>query len=196
VLTRNHKISKPNSITLACSKLVRSLSQTGSKPNSITLSGSKLVADTFEVGSKLVADRFEAGWRPASNMSATSFEPASVMEFGFYLPHTTFIHKWNGISHTCIYCSATERQCTLAGRPTHFPSHWGWVNLSGLVKYWGCFPAPKRSPVPVLAAAVGNRTRERPLSCKSDARTNSEQTKPVLYRKRCIVHDLLLNFAA
>jgi len=30
---------KPNSITLAGSKLVRSWSQTGSKPNSITLSG-------------------------------------------------------------------------------------------------------------------------------------------------------------
>ena len=36
---------KPNSITLAGSKLVRSWSPTGSKPNSITLSGSKLVAD-------------------------------------------------------------------------------------------------------------------------------------------------------
>jgi len=58
---------KPNSITLAGSKL----SQTGSKPNSITLSGSKLVAD-----------RFEAGRWPASNLSVTSFEPDSVMEFG------------------------------------------------------------------------------------------------------------------
>ena len=47
------------------------------KPNSITLAGSKLVGDTFEAkfhyaiwfeaGSKLVADRFEAGRRPASN---------------------------------------------------------------------------------------------------------------------------------
>jgi len=49
---------KPNSITLAGSKLVRSWSQTGSKPNSITLSD--------------------------SNHLLTSSEPTSVMEFGFY----------------------------------------------------------------------------------------------------------------
>jgi len=51
---------KPNSITLADSKLVRSCSQTGSKPNSITLSGSKLVGDQLR----------------------TSFEPDSVTKFG------------------------------------------------------------------------------------------------------------------
>jgi len=61
---------KPNSITLAGSKLVRSWSQTGSK-----LSGSKLVADRFEAGrtSEMVCDQLR-----------TSLEPDSVMEFGFY----------------------------------------------------------------------------------------------------------------
>jgi len=47
---------KPNSITLAGSKLVRSLSQTGTKPNSITLSGSKLVRSWSQTGWKLVTD--------------------------------------------------------------------------------------------------------------------------------------------
>jgi len=42
------------------------------KPNSITLAGSKLVADRLEA-----KFHYEAGRRPASNLSATSFEPAS-----------------------------------------------------------------------------------------------------------------------
>ena len=52
-------VLKPNSTTLAGSKLVRSRSQTGSKPNSIMLSG--------------------------TNRLRTSSEPTSVMEFGFYI---------------------------------------------------------------------------------------------------------------
>jgi len=59
---------KPNSITLAGLKLVRSWSQTGSKPNSITLSG--------------------------SNQLRISSEPASVMEFGFYSPWVSPELKW------------------------------------------------------------------------------------------------------
>jgi len=62
------------------------------KPNSITLAGSKLVADRFEAKFHY-AIWFEAGRRPASNQLRTSFEPASkqlrtsfepdsVMEFG------------------------------------------------------------------------------------------------------------------
>ena len=67
------------------------------KPNSITLAGSKLVADRFEAG--LVADRFkvcdqlrtsfepdsvmEFGFEPVCDQLRTNFEPGSVMEFGF-----------------------------------------------------------------------------------------------------------------
>ena len=82
---------KPNSITLARSKLVRSwfelkfgLSSSllaakkhelaGSRPDSITLSGSKLVADSVT----------EFGFEPVCDQLRTSFEPASIMEFGFY----------------------------------------------------------------------------------------------------------------
>ena len=51
------------------------------KPNSITLAGSKLVADRFEA--KLhYAIWFEAGRRQVRSWSAASFEPDSVMEFG------------------------------------------------------------------------------------------------------------------
>jgi len=77
---------KPNSITLAASKLVRSLSQTGSKLVRSWLEAGRrqvrsqiplryLVRSWFEAGCRQV--RFEAGRRPASNLSATSFEPAS-----------------------------------------------------------------------------------------------------------------------
>jgi len=110
---QQHNLSKPNSITLAGSKLVRSRSQTGSKQVrrwsqtcselKLDLSSSLLAANIarasrsatkfhyailFEACPKLVADRFEAGRPPALNLSATSFEPSSepssVMEFGFY----------------------------------------------------------------------------------------------------------------
>ena len=64
------------------------------KPNSITLAGSKLVADRFEAGrrpaSNLSATSFEPdsvmefGFEPVCDQLRTSFEPASVMEFGFY----------------------------------------------------------------------------------------------------------------
>jgi len=53
LMCHGYRVVKPNSITLAGSKLARSWSQTGSKPNSIILSGSKLVR----------------------SLSATSFEP-------------------------------------------------------------------------------------------------------------------------
>jgi len=49
------------------------------KPNSITLAGSKLVPDRFE------AKFHYATWfEPASNQLRTSSEATSVMEFGFY----------------------------------------------------------------------------------------------------------------
>jgi len=48
----------------------------GPRPNSITLAGSKLVRSWFETGSKLV--------EPVCDQLRTSFEPASLMEFGFY----------------------------------------------------------------------------------------------------------------
>jgi len=51
------------------------------KPNSITLAGSKLVADHgFEPDSVM-----EYGFEPVCDQLRTSFEPASVMEFGFYI---------------------------------------------------------------------------------------------------------------
>jgi len=55
------------------------------KPNSITLAGSKLVRSRFEAGSKLVTDSvMEFGFEPVCDQLRTSFEPASVMESGFY----------------------------------------------------------------------------------------------------------------
>jgi len=47
------------------------------KPNSITLAGSKLVADRFEV-----KFHYAIWFEPASNQPRTSFEPDSVLEFG------------------------------------------------------------------------------------------------------------------
>ena len=35
-----------------------------------------------------------------------------------------------------------------------------WVGLGGLVKYWRGLLARRRSPIPVLVAAAGNRTRD------------------------------------
>jgi len=63
---RDRRLLKPNSITLAGSKLVRSWSQTGSKPNSITLSGSELVQSWFEAASEQLRTSSE----PASNQLA------------------------------------------------------------------------------------------------------------------------------
>ena len=54
------------------------------KPNSITLAGSKLVVDRFEAG-QLPASNL--------SVTATSFEPASVMEFGFYWLHAKVTPK-------------------------------------------------------------------------------------------------------
>ena len=51
------------------------------KPNSITLAGSKLVADRFEAKFHY-AISVKAGQRPASNQLRISFKPDSVMEFG------------------------------------------------------------------------------------------------------------------
>jgi len=47
--------TKPNSSTLAVSKLVRTWSQTGSKPNSITLSGSSQLRTSFEPAPNQIA---------------------------------------------------------------------------------------------------------------------------------------------
>ena len=67
----------------------------------------------------------------------------------------------NVISHSCLYSPVAEHHRTLAG--THFPVPLrvgGWVGPGGLVKYWVCFPARRRSPIPVLTAVVGNQSRD------------------------------------
>ena len=68
-------------IYLSIPKLGRRQTSNHLKPNSITLAGSKLVADHgFEPDSVM-----EYGFEPVCDQLWTSFEPASVMEFGFYI---------------------------------------------------------------------------------------------------------------
>jgi len=61
-LCRCGLLLKPNSITLAGSKLVRSWSPTSFEPDSV----------------------MEFGFEPVCDQLRTSFEPVSVVEFGFY----------------------------------------------------------------------------------------------------------------
>ena len=53
------------------------------KPNSITLAGSKLVRSWFGARSGLVRSWSSTSFEPVCDQLRTSFEPASVMEFGF-----------------------------------------------------------------------------------------------------------------
>jgi len=43
----------------------------------------------------------------------------------------------------------------------------GRVGLGGLVKYWGGLPVGRRSLIPVLTAAAGNRTRDRRVASRT-----------------------------
>jgi len=46
----------------------------------------------------------------------------------------------------------------------------GWVGLGGLVKYWGGLPAWRQSPIPLLALAAGNWTRDHRVASPLDYR--------------------------
>jgi len=71
----------------------------------------------------------------------------------------TFIHKWN---EPYLPLLPSHRASSHVGRYS-FPiplQVGGWVGSGGSVKHGGGLPARRWSPIPVLAALTGNRTRD------------------------------------
>ena len=78
----------------------------------------------------------------------------------FYLPPTSRLSR-SGMNHTCLYSPPAQHHRTLAGIFISHPAEGRKLSWpGGLVKYCGGLPARRRSPIPVLVAASGNRTRD------------------------------------